>query len=166
MSEEAEAAPKNARGEEVGGSQVIRPPRQEEHPFFLLLHGNAFRLLHDKTPPFVPKRRGPKSKGKKTSEGMKVGGVIHRRVPTAALQSGPQSRRGRPVSLRGRCVCCYANAPQPMDGSRKKLTRDGSCIPQTSFACDVCRVLLCKSCFWNVHDHRQRGVVNDFVHFR
>ena len=68
----------------------------------------------DKTPPFVPKRRGPKSKGKKTSESMKVGGLIHRRVPTAALQSGPQSRRGRPVSLRGRCVCCYANAPQPI----------------------------------------------------
>ena len=32
-----------------------------------------------------------------------------------------------------------------------------------TFACDICRVLLCKHCFWNGYDHRSRGKVCDFV---
>ena len=68
----------------------------------------------NRTPPFVPKRRGRKCKGVKTSCGGKqVGSVIHHRVPTKDLQSS----RGKPVALRSRCVCCYANAPFPEGGS-------------------------------------------------
>ena len=48
----------------------------------------------NRTPAFVPKRRGPKRKGKKTVDGLQVGGVTHRLVPTKDLQS----RRGRRVA--------------------------------------------------------------------
>ena len=116
----------------------------------------------NRTPPFVPKRRGPKCKGKKTIDGMKVGGVTHRFVCSKDLQS----RRGmEPVAHRGRCVSCYANAPPPQTGGRKTHNGRGRRITTTTYACDICRKLLCKSCFWNVHGHRQRGV-HDFIYLR
>ena len=113
----------------------------------------------DRTPSFVPKRRGPKKKGKKTVDGMQVGGVLHRHLPTKELQS----RRGRRVALRS---TCYANSPTPVTGGRKTKTAAGTSIPRTTYACDVCRVLLCKSCFWNGYDHRSRGKTCDFVTLR
>ena len=61
---------------------------------------------------------------------------------------------------------CFAYAPVPIEGGRKIKMIDGTCIPQTRFACNVCRVLLCKSCFWNVYDHRKRGVPVDCVTLR
>ena len=91
---------------------------------------------------------------------------MHRRVHTAYLRTGPQTRRGRYVPLKGRCVSCYALAPPSTHGSRRKIyMQDGSRIPQTTYACDVCRVLLCKQCFYdsNRYDHRTLGQVSDFV---
>ena len=113
----------------------------------------------NRTPAFVPKRRGRKSKGKKTPDGMQVGGVLHRYLPTKELQS----RRGRRVALRSTCVNCYANSPTPVTGGRKTKTATGASIPRTTYACETCRVLLCKHCFWNSYDHRSRGKVCDFV---
>ena len=50
----------------------------------------------------------------------------------------------------------------------QEKAQDGKNIPTPKYACDVCRKcrkLLCRSCFWSVHDHRQRGV-HDFVYLR
>ena len=113
----------------------------------------------NKVPSFVPKRRGRKKKTSKTADGLQVGGVTHRYVRTKDLQS----RRGRRVALRSHCTHCYANAPTPLTGGRKTKTSLGVRIPSTTYACDVCRILLCKSCFWNGYDHRSRGKVCDFV---
>ena len=116
----------------------------------------------NRTPLFVPQRRGRKRSGKKTADGMQIGGVIHRHVSSKSLQS----RRGRRVALRSKCVSCYANAPTPEGGGRKLRTSTGVTIPHATYACDVCRVLLCKDCFWNVYDHRDRGKQCDFVVLR
>ena len=113
-------------------------------------------------PPFVPKRRGRSRKGKATSDGKQIGCVTHRRVHTKTLQGG----KGRVVPLRSRCVNCYAAAPAPIDDVRKTYMSDGSIIPSVTFACDVCRVVLCKTCFWSVYDHRQRGKPVEYVTFR
>ena len=95
---------------------------------------------------------------------VQIGSRIHRRVPTTELRSGPSSRRGSYVSLRGRCVECYHRAPVPASGSgEKKQLSNGKSIPQTTYACDVCRKLLCRDCFHHVYDHRQRGRKYDTV---
>ena len=98
-------------------------------------------------------------------DGKQVGCTTHKLVRTSTLQTG-HAGRGRPVALRGRCVQCYAYAPVPSGGGRKTTMDDGKCIPKTRFACDVCRVLLCRSCFYNVYDHRQRGVPDDTITLR
>ena len=95
-----------------------------------------------------------------------VGSRVHRRVATKYLQSGPSVRRGRHVPLRSRCVCCYARAPRPIGGGRKTKMSDGKNIPNVQFACDVCRVVLCSSCFSNIYDHRNGGKPCDSVILR
>ena len=96
--------------------------------------------------------------------GFILGNVLHRHRPTKELQTGPSTRRGRHVPLRGRCVSCYALAPVPTTGSRRKTKmQDGRSIPNVTYACDICRVLLCKNCFWNVYDHRQGGKPCDMI---
>ena len=92
-----------------------------------------------------------------------VGRKVHSRVPTKTLQSGPGARRGRSVPLRSRCVCCYAHACVPVGGGRKMRMQDGSIIPNVTFACNICRVVLCKSCFDHVYDHRTGGKPQDCV---
>ena len=94
---------------------------------------------------------------------MIVGSEVHRRVNTKYLQSGPGARRGRRVPSRSHCVCCYARAPRPDGGGRKKKMSDGKSIPCVQFACDVCRVVLCTSCFSNIYDHRSGGKPCDCV---
>ena len=90
--------------------------------------------------------------------GLQIGCTTHRRVLTSELRKGPSTRRGKPVPKRGRCVSCYARAPVPTTGSkRKKYMHNGDTIPVVSYACDVCRVVLCNTCFWHVYDHRCRG---------
>ena len=100
-----------------------------------------------------------------TLPGVLINSRLHQRKPTAALRSGPQTRRGRYVAKKGRCVSCYALAPPAHGGGRKKTMRDGSKIPQSTRACDVCRVLLCKRCFYDETrcDHRTLGRVCDSI---
>ena len=45
------------------------------------------------------------------------------------------------------------------------MMRDGSRIPQSTYACDVFRVLLCKQCFYDEtrYDHLTLGHVYDTV---
>ena len=96
--------------------------------------------------------------------GFILGNVLHRHRPTKELQTGPSTRRGRHVPLRGRCVSCYALAPVPTTGStRKTKMQDGRSIPNVTYAYDICRVLLCENCFWNVYDHRQGGKPCDMI---
>lgn len=84
----------------------------------------------------------------------------------ASLNIGASSRRGRRVAERGRCSNCYSLAPTPVGGGRKTKMTNGDSIPNTVYACDVCRVLLCKQCFWHVYDHRKRGNPTDTLHLR
>ena len=144
-------------------------------------------------PHFVPKKRGRKSRrGKATTDGLcyrythnnsyihaclktyhvcilnhvgiMIGNVLHRHRPTKMLQSGPSTRRGRPIPLRSRCVSCYALAPVPTSASKRKTKmQDGKSIPNVTYACDICRCVLCKNCFWNVYDHRKGGKPCDMV---
>ena len=107
------------------------------------------------------RRRG----GKALVDGLQIGCTTHRLVSTKELQKG-HAARGRAVPLRGRCVQCFAYAPTPSSGGRKVKMCDGSYIPTTRFACAVCRVLLCNDCFWNVYDHRKRGVPVDTLTLR
>ena len=96
-------------------------------------------------------------RGKKTLEGVAIGTRLHKHVPSKTLQD---ARGGaRKVALRGRCVSCYARAPMSLQTSSKRKThmRNGDPIPRTSYACNVCRVLLCKTCHDNVYDHRCGG---------
>ena len=100
-----------------------------------------------------------------TLPGVLINRRLHRRKPTDELRSGPQTRRGRYVAKKGRCVSCYALAPPSHGGGRKKTMCDGSKISQSTYACDVCRVLLCKRCFYDEtrYDHRTLGHVYDSV---
>ena len=97
--------------------------------------------------------------------GIAIGKVIHRRVQSKTLRSGPATRRGRAVPRRGRCVSCYALAPVPTTGTtkRKSKMQDGKSIPTVTYACDVCRVMLCSNCFWHVYDHRDGGKPCDML---
>ena len=94
-----------------------------------------------------------------------VGSRLHRRRPTKELQKGPAARRGRKVPNRGRCVCCYVNAPKVAPDKRKTKMEDGKNIPVVTLACDVCRKLLCRSCFYNplVYDHSSNGKLYESV---
>lgn len=96
---------------------------------------------------------------------MQVGKVMHRRKHTDELKTGPQTRRGRFIAGRGRCVQCYADAPMPRacDDGRKRTMASGVSIPQVCYACDVCRVLLCRTCFHYRYDHRSRGMPVEYV---
>ena len=84
-----------------------------------------------------------------------VGRRTHRRVHADELRSGTSARRGRYVSARGRCVQCFATAPVPSIGRKLKLV-DGKTIPHVHYACDVCRVHLCRTCF-TLYDHSRGG---------
>ena len=88
---------------------------------------------------------------------VQVGKTKHQRTHTDNLRTGPSTRRGRYLSKRGRCVSCVAAAPLPSIGGRKTHTRDGKYIPTVCYACDVCRVHLCRHCFHNKYDHSARG---------
>ena len=95
------------------------------------------------------------------------GNRIHRRVPTKELCSGPSTRRGAYVALRGRCVECYDRAPMPASGrGRKEFMSDGKRIPCVFYACDVCRKHLCRDCFHHVYDHHRQGRSFDTVTLR
>ena len=87
---------------------------------------------------------------------IKVGKRTHSRVHTDVLRSGPSSRRGKYVSKTGRCVQCLVSAPVSETGRKLKLS-DGKCIPKVCYACNVCRVHLCRDCFCNVYDHSRGG---------
>ena len=93
---------------------------------------------------------------------IQFGTRMHRRVSAKKLQTGPSARRGKPVPLRGRCVSCYAEAPLPESGY-KIFMSNGKSITQTTLACDVCRVLLCRNCFLHVYDHHKCGQRHDTV---
>ena len=77
----------------------------------------------------------------------------HQRVHTDTLRSGVTVRRGRYISERGRCVNCLAHAPMPDTGRKSKLS-NGKWIPYVTYACDVCRVHLCRACFPVYHHHK------------
>ena len=86
-----------------------------------------------------------------------IGNKVHRRVHTDTLHKGPSTRRGRYLSKRGRCESCFASAPPPRGGGKKVLTQSGGYIPLVNYACDVCRVHLCRDCFHNKYDHSTLG---------
>ena len=86
--------------------------------------------------------------------GVLVGKRIHSRVRTKDLMSGPSSRRGKPIVLRGHCVHCLSIAKR-VNGIPK--LPNGKSVPYVTYACDVCRVHLCSSCFKFVYDHRKGG---------
>ena len=101
-----------------------------------------------------------------TPEGVvQVGNIMHRRKHTSELKTGPQTRRGRYIASRGRCVQCYADAPTTLtpDTGCKRAMTSGVSIPQVCYACDVCRVLLCRNCFQHRYDHRSRGMSVEYV---
>lgn len=85
---------------------------------------------------------------------------------TDKLRTGPRTRKGRYLSKRGRCVSCYSLAPIPIDGGGKFYMGTGESIPQVCYACDVCRVHLCRQCFQDVYDHHTRGVPDEVVTLR
>ena len=94
-------------------------------------------------------------RGGKTKAGLLIGSKLHQHVPSKDLQ---ETRGGATkIPLRSRCVSCYARAPTPAGGGRKKMMRGGDLIPNVTKACNVCRKLLCKNCFWNIYDHRCGG---------
>ena len=72
-------------------------------------------------------------------------------------------RRRKYVTMRGRCVSCYVMAPASEGGGRKLTMTNGKLIPQAAFACDVCRVHLCRDCFFHVYDHHKCGKLYDSV---
>ena len=97
---------------------------------------------------------------------MQIENKIYRRVSSDKLRSDTYTRRGRYVVKRGRCVSCYVLVPTPESGGgRKSLMSNGDPIPQTTLACDVCRVLLCRDCFYDgsKFDHRTGGHKFDIV---
>ena len=87
---------------------------------------------------------------------VQIGRKTHYRTHTDKLRTGPSVRRGRYLSKRGRCVSCVATAPLPAIGGRKTHTQEGKYIPTVCYACDVCRVHLCRRCFQE-YDHSSRG---------
>ena len=44
---------------------------------------------------------------------------------------------------------------------RKTKMSDGKYISNVQFPCDVCRVVLCSSCFSKIYDHRNDGKTRD-----
>ena len=86
---------------------------------------------------------------------VRIGSRTHNRVHTDTLRSGVSARRGKYISERGRCVQCVAQAPKPTMGRKFKLV-SGKSIPNVYYACDVCRVHLCRSCF-ALYNHRKGG---------
>ena len=98
--------------------------------------------------------------------GLQIGCRVHYRVPASSLNVGPSSRRGRHVAMRSRCASCYAQAPVPEGGGSKIKMSNGDNIPSVTYACNVCRVLLCQQCFWHVYDHRKCGLPSDSLHLR
>ena len=94
--------------------------------------------------------------------------VLHRHLPTKKLQTDPSTRRGRRVPLRGRRVSCYALDPIPTITVNKRKTKIQyvRSIPNAIYACDVCRVFLCKNCFLECvqqYDHRKGGETCDMI---
>ena len=94
---------------------------------------------------------------------VQVGRKIHSRLHVDFLRFGAANRRGRYLPERGRCVSCYASAPLSDKGS---ITIKVEGVAQVCYACDVCRVLLCRDCFHNVYDHSTRGVPVEYVTLR
>ena len=96
-----------------------------------------------------------------------MGNRTHHRVPTENLQSGPSTRRGKRVALRGYCVQCFAitNKVNGEVRSVRKLS-NGKNVPYVTYACDVCRVHLCYVCFKHVYDHGKGGKPSEYVILR
>ena len=97
-------------------------------------------------PPFVPRAVGRKSKSP-VGDTVFANGKTHTLVHSFTL--------GKWKSTSSFCVSCYAVAPPPASGrGMKKWMSDGSRIPQTSFACNICEKRLCKYCHhyvWGPH---------------
>ena len=51
-------------------------------------------------------------------------------------------------------VFVATHRPVPDGGGTKRFMSNGDRIPSVTLACDVCRIPLCKNCFYHVHDHR------------
>ena len=101
---------------------------------------NSFQF--QSPPPFMPKKSGRK---RKSPDGncVFVKGSRHCLVHCSTLNKWK--------TVQGFCVCCYSRAP-PVKNSRyrsKKFMSDGTRIPSSNFACDVCEVRLCDDCFYN-----------------
>ena len=92
---------------------------------------------------------------------VQIGCKTHTRMHVDKLRFGAANRRGRYLPERGRCVSCYVSAPIP-DGGGRKIDS----VPQVCYACDVCRVLLCRDCFHHGYDHSTRGVPAAYVTLR
>ena len=82
----------------------------------------------------------------------------HSRLHVDYLLFGVANRRDRFLSVRGQCVSCYTSAPMSDGGGRKTKG-----VPQVCYACDVCRVLLCRDCFHEKYDHYSRGLPQEHV---
>ena len=96
--------------------------------------------------------------------GVLVGRRTHHRVTTKELRSGVTVRRGKYVALRGHCVECLSVSKKLGKGYLKM--KDDTCVPYVTYACDVCRVHLCQSCFFDVYDHGKGGKPSTSVTLR
>ena len=109
-------------------------------------------------PPFAPRSVGRKRKAP-VGDTVFVNGKQHTLVHSSTLKKWKT-----PSSF---CVCCYSRAPPPSTKGRKKFMSDGSRIPQTSFACNMCYKRLCKHCHHHVyppHLKGDHGVPRDIVY--
>ena len=68
-----------------------------------------------------------------------VGKRVHRLVKSRLLKG---------VSGRGRCVACYARSVTSPT-SKKRRVEGGHAVPNVTRACNVCKKLLCVTCFRN-----------------
>ena len=62
-------------------------------------------------------------------------------------------------------MCCYANAPAPQAAGVKKKHKTVRIYRLPHMIVMFVVNCWCRSCFWSVHDHRQRWV-HDFVYLR
>ena len=120
-------------------------------------------LFADRTPTYVPRPTGRKAKGA-AGMCMHVGKRTHWLVRATKPKGQPfqPCRSVRDKSYKDFCKCCYFRAEPPKGGGRKKfMVENGPRIPKTNQMCRECGLLLCRSCFFNIWDHKMKCVPTD-----
>ena len=140
------------------GSPQAKPPTKKALKQRALQRERLETFAFQSPPPFAPRSVGRKHKAL-VDDTVFVNGKKHTLVHSFTL--------GKWKTTSSYCVCCYAIAPPSPSKGRKKFMSDGSHIPQTSFACNVCYNRLCKACHYYVyppHLKGDRGVPHGIVY--